>query len=348
MIIKEPCVVDISHYDPLNGEPLDPRILGVFMKASQGKSYKDPTCKANFERSAGRKRGLFHFFETDPYDSHVSLQIDNFMDVATTAGAFLNGAWLAEYEPCLDVEYDPGQFGLHGEALQKQVKIQLDEMEIRTTFIPIIYTSKRFWKYLMTNLMWMPYLVDGVEYWDWFPTGASKFPSWTSRYKLWVAQYPLPQYVDDHNAPAYLPDGWLEWWLWQYSDKGKMAGSNEYIDLNLLNDKEPEPPEEHMYKITVTWSAGATKRAQPYYPATPTGGILPLGSVVFSDKEQVLDAYGNKWIELTDGWLIATVYGGAPRVTIVPVVEPPIDGTISTTLVFDDTGETYKGTLTKV
>ena len=170
-----------------------------------------------------------------------------------------------------------------------------------------------------------------------------------AKFKMWAANYPFI-YIPGVSKPRMFGH-WKTWTLWQYHgnpDYNDFNGTDEEFYALFGGTTPPQPPEEHMNKITVIWNWGATKRAQPFYPASPTGGVLPLGSVVYSNKEEVLDAYGNKWIELTDGWFIATVYGGSPRVTIVPVVEPPIDGTISTTLVFDDTGETYKGTLTKV
>ena len=151
----------------------------------------------------------------------------------------------------------------------------------------------------------------------------------------------------DQPPPGSLPKDWGV-------NNGKLK-----VDIDYFNGNEnelaiffgseiiPQPPEEHMYKVTVTWSAGCTQRPQPYYPSSPTGGVLPLGTVVFSDSEEVLDSSGNKWILLANGWYIATVYGGSPRVTIVPITEPPVGGDISLTMVFDDTGETYKGTLTK-
>lgn len=190
------------------------------------------------------------------------------------------------------------------------------------------------------------------DYWKWH--GSSD--SYWKQYIPWFARY-------GGLEPA-MPAPWTDWDIWQFSALGSPAfwgirNNKSAVDENWVKSEEalqrifggiivpPQPPEEHMYKVTVTWSAGCTQRPQPYYPSSPAGGVLPLGTVVYSDSEEVLDSSGNKWILLTNGWYIATVYGGAPRVTIVPVTEPPVDGDLSMTLVFDETGETYKGTLTK-
>lgn len=44
-----------------------------------------------------------------------------------------------------------------------------------------------------------------------------------SMYPLWLAQY---------GSKAELPPGWKNYWLWQYTDKGTVAGVNPPTDLN--------------------------------------------------------------------------------------------------------------------
>jgi lysozyme len=43
-------------------------------------------------------------------------------------------------------------------------------------------------------------------------------------YRLWIAQY--------NNKGPTLPKGYKDWWLWQYSDRGKVAGINGSVDVN--------------------------------------------------------------------------------------------------------------------
>src|SRR5262245_7255788 len=47
-----------------------------------------------------------------------------------------------------------------------------------------------------------------------------------TRYRLWLAQY--------SNAPV-LPPGYDEWWGWQYSESGNVAGINPPVDLNAYD-----------------------------------------------------------------------------------------------------------------
>lgn len=42
-------------------------------------------------------------------------------------------------------------------------------------------------------------------------------------YRLWLAQY---------GPEAKLPPGWDSYWLWQYTDQGKVPGINPPVDLN--------------------------------------------------------------------------------------------------------------------
>lgn len=46
-----------------------------------------------------------------------------------------------------------------------------------------------------------------------------------TKYRLWLAHYTT-------KAAPILPKGWTKYWLWQYTDKGKVAGINGNVDLN--------------------------------------------------------------------------------------------------------------------
>lgn len=49
---------------------------------------------------------------------------------------------------------------------------------------------------------------------------------WAGDYRLWLAQY--------SNTPT-LPKGFSNWWLWQYTDKGKVPGIDGNVDLNAYS-----------------------------------------------------------------------------------------------------------------
>lgn len=341
MIIKEPCIVDISHWERVDWANLDKRVKGVITKATQGKSYIDPTCGTYYAgaRGKGLPCGLYHFFE--PHD--IAAQIDNFINTCKNIGALKDGIWLSD-DPILDMEYDPGQLGVHGEQLQAQVKAWLDGVEAATKIKPPIYTSKRFWKYLLTNLLWTKYYENGQEKWDWFPTSRSQPPAWTKDYRLWVAQYPLPDYVDGQIAPAYLPDGWDSWWMWQYSPSGQLAGIAEYTDVNIKNGEyiPPEPPiGGDMYQGTViVGQSTPTVNSLNIRNAPVTGAIV--GGLKYLDKveaDRIQMVNGVGWWHLTKIRGIATTgenwaSEGATKqyIRTDSIITPPITETVTVTV----------------
>jgi lysozyme len=46
-------------------------------------------------------------------------------------------------------------------------------------------------------------------------------------FRLWVAHYT--------NKPEPKKNSWAKWWLWQYTDQGKVAGIKTPVDLNRVN-----------------------------------------------------------------------------------------------------------------
>jgi lysozyme len=48
-------------------------------------------------------------------------------------------------------------------------------------------------------------------------------PGELTEYRLWIPQY---------STRVVLPKGWDDWWLWQYTDKGKIDGINGPVDCN--------------------------------------------------------------------------------------------------------------------
>jgi lysozyme len=47
---------------------------------------------------------------------------------------------------------------------------------------------------------------------------------------LWVAAY----LNDPETTLPKIPNGWSEWKIWQFTEKGRVGGYNADIDLNII------------------------------------------------------------------------------------------------------------------
>lgn len=104
--------------------------------------------------------------------------------------------------PVVDIEKEPRKRRIS--LLRKELKIFLDIVEKHYGVRPIIYTMDSFF---------CSYLSNG-DFDD---------------YPLWIANYNL----------ASLPQT-SGWTIWQFSDKGKIDGVDEYVDLNLFRGSREE------------------------------------------------------------------------------------------------------------
>ena len=104
--------------------------------------------------------------------------------------------------PMLDVEEIPNENNI--EKFQKDVLKWLDIIERHYGIRPIIYAYRDFvWKYL-----------DSEEF---------------EKYPLWIAHH----YV---KRPVYFDD----WEIWQYSDRGRISGIDNNVDINVFNGTRKE------------------------------------------------------------------------------------------------------------
>ena len=99
--------------------------------------------------------------------------------------------------PILDIEKVSTTQSI--KSLRVGLKKWLDKIEKHYEVKPIIYTGDKFYK---------TYLSNG-EFDD---------------YILWIANY---NSIEQPNTK--------EWEIWQFSDKGKINGVNEFVDLNVFN-----------------------------------------------------------------------------------------------------------------
>ena len=97
--------------------------------------------------------------------------------------------------PMVDVEDEPQDLALYREELKKFLSIVGEHYKVK----PIIYTYKKF----------HTRHIDNIHFAD---------------YPLWIARYNV-------NDPGIES----KWILWQCSEKGKLPGIREKVDINVLN-----------------------------------------------------------------------------------------------------------------
>jgi len=197
--------IDVSYWDSGIDWP-KVRATGqrfMFTKATEGDFYADPTFPTNWSgaKAAGLLRGAYHFFRcnVDP-----KKQAKKFIDYVKKTGD--NG----ELPPVLDLESNDGQTK---DKVISRAKTWLDEVEKAFGRKPIIYSGQYFLQ-------------------DYLSEAGGGPPSWAKDYPLWLAQYPNT-YVEGQKP--YLPRGWFNWTIWQYSEKGRVNGINASVDMDVFN-----------------------------------------------------------------------------------------------------------------
>jgi len=175
----------------------------VFVKASEGESYVDPTFRKNWEgtKTAGMLRGAYHFFRSN---ADPGRQADCFINALKATGD------MGDLPPAIDLESNDGQ---PNQRVISRAKAWMDRVQSAVNKRPIIYSSQYFLQ-------------------DHFSEPGGGPPAWVKDYPLWVAQYPK-RYTP--GMQPGLPRGWTQWRFWQYSDKGRVNGVIDKVDLDLFN-----------------------------------------------------------------------------------------------------------------
>ncbi len=77
-----------------------------------------------------------------------------------------------------------------------------------------------------------------------------------TKYRLWLAQY---------SSQPTLPEGWNEYWIWQYTDKGEVSGITPPTDMNKYDYDEDD--------LKVEWSGNGEEEVIPM-PIPPERKIV--------------------------------------------------------------------------
>ncbi|MEV6007022.1 GH25 family lysozyme [Streptomyces sp. NPDC051976] len=189
---------DVSHYQgAINwGSAYANGGRFVYMKATEGTTFRDPNFSANYTGSynAGFIRGSYHF--ATPNTSTGAAQADYF--VAHGGGWSKDGKTLP---PMLDIEYGPTStcWGLSQASMRSWITSFINEVHAKTTRWATIYTT--------TN---------------WWTTCTGNTAAYASNDPLFIARYA--------SAPGTLPSGWGFYTFWQHADSGVFPGDQDYFN----------------------------------------------------------------------------------------------------------------------
>ncbi|MEE4578835.1 GH25 family lysozyme [Paenibacillus polymyxa] len=201
--------IDVSHHQgDINFKKVAADgISFVFIKASQGKSFRSKTFLKFVKdaKAAGLMIGAYHYVDDSATTPEMARQeAVNFVSAIKDAG----GVSTFDLPPVMD--YESNKFNLSKTAIIAVAKAFLQEVERLTGVRPIVYT---------------------------YPSFIGNF-SGLSGYPLWIARYHATKAPSDAS-------GWSRWDFWQYSDgqyggtlpNGKMRvnGVAGPVDLNEYN-----------------------------------------------------------------------------------------------------------------
>ncbi len=206
----------------------DQKISFVYVKASQGTKYRDPTFDYHWRTLAQNNipRGAYHFMSAD---EDPIVQAENFLDKMELDGKLQP----VDLPPCLDLESDlrkdsskrwlvnadSGEIrdfwlGQEPDEIIQKVLKWLKKVEEKTGRVPIIYTSRGWWN-------------DRIK-------DEKKFAQ-LSHYPIWIANYPSS---GSHvNAQPKVPNAQV-WSLWQFTETGRVKDADALpgkMDVNLFN-----------------------------------------------------------------------------------------------------------------
>jgi lysozyme len=196
--------IDVSHWQ---GEidwaaVASAGIRFVFMKATEGATYTDPSYERNRAeaRRLGIASGAYHYFRAT---SEVHAQVENFLRVTGEPR-------IGDLPAVLDAE-DPGQWkGKSREELTALVVQWLDLVEEANGLRPLIYLSPNFAETMLDS-------------------ASAKL----AKSALWIAHWT--------DTQPRVPKPWTGWTFWQYSSKGQVAGiTANVVDLDRFAGSEAE------------------------------------------------------------------------------------------------------------
>lgn len=172
----------------------------AIIKATEGTTWIDPVFGENVRAAAaaGLETIAYHYFRNEA--NPVSQATHFYRTVSNALG----------YEAKYAIDLEDMSYKLPVLDLRNRVHSFLDMVRVMTGAKPIIYTGAWWWN------DWM--VIDGQA------------PTWAKGHPLWVASY--------NNIQPVLPIGWNDWYIWQYSNEGRVQGIGTKVDLNYMKEEE--------------------------------------------------------------------------------------------------------------
>ncbi|MBX6390968.1 MAG: glycoside hydrolase [Frankia sp.] len=195
--------VDVSSWQHPEGAGIDWNAVKAagnsfaIIKATEGGTYTNPHYVADRDgaKAAGLVVGAYHYARPA---LPISTAVDQARRFLAVAGDVRTPAQLA---PVLDLEVTGG---LSPGDLTAWAQAFLREVESLTGRTPILYTFRSFWTDKIANT---PAL---------------------AKYPLWFAIY------NDGPDPGWLPGGWQNWLIWQYTSSAEVPGIQGRVDQNAF------------------------------------------------------------------------------------------------------------------
>lgn len=229
MIIKEPVVIDISHYEPIeNYAALSPRPAMMIAKATEGATFKDDWFLRHMAGAAqiGAVRGAYHFHRKAV---SAAAQVKNFCD---TVRPIISKRDVI----ILDVE-EGGETAAQLMAWYEGVMAQFPDNPYwiysrKNLLDPIAMVLGIFSQRAMEARIERENLLSAIQM-----TLAERTFFRTKLQASWTAGYPANPDLYDSPPASYIPDQtkWPPVKVWQYTDKGRLAGLAENVDLNWMD-----------------------------------------------------------------------------------------------------------------
>jgi len=259
--------VDVASWQHPDGAPIDwnaVRAAGIqfaIIKATEGTSYTNPHFAGDraAATAAGLVVGAYHYARpAEP----VSTAVDQARHFLAATGQTRASGHLA---PVLDIEVTGG---LDPATLAAWTRAFLQEVETQTGRTPIIYTYRSFWTDKMAN--------------------TKEF----AEYPFWFAIY------NDQATPGWLPGGWSDWAMWQYTSTGSVPGIRGKVDMNVVCCSSGA--------LTALADGGPSEIDKRYASA----GLLAVAVGAPVDAERPAGG-GGRWRRHTNGLMFWSVPTGA-------------------------------------